>query len=229
MSPYEHILDHSLLFRGLTPEETEAMLQCLQAQTRTFPKGTYVFRVGELSTLMGMLLAGSLRLEKEDYWGNRELLATINPGQVFGEVYACEPNLPFDLNVIAAQDAVVLLMDVCRVTTTCSPACDYHARFLRNLLSVMAKRAFALTRKIEHTSKRSTRGKVLSYLSDQAKCAKSHRFSIPFNRQELADYLSVDRSALSAELSKMHREGLVSYNKNWFDISGSPSTFQEKL
>ena len=113
----------------------------------------------------------------------------------------------------------MLLMDVRRVTTMCTSACGFHTRLVRNLLASVAKRAHALTRKIEHTSKRSTREKLLSYLSDQADSARSNTFSIPFNRQELADYLSVDRSAMSAELSKMRKEGIVDFDKNRFTLS----------
>ncbi len=218
MKEYLPIIGRSPLFKGILGDEIEAMMKCLDAQTRTYEKGSYLFRVGETTTTMGMVLEGSVRLEKEDYWGNRSILAQIGPGQLFAEVYACEPELPFDLNAIAAKDSVVLFMDVRRVTTLCTSACEFHTRLVRNLLASVAKRAYTLTRKIEHTSKRSTRDKLLSYLSDQADSAKSNTFSIPFNRQELADYLSVDRSAMSAELSKMRKEGIIDFDKNRFAI-----------
>lgn len=218
MEQYLSTIGRSPLFKGILGDEITAMLTCLNAQTRSFSKGSYVFRIGETTTTMGMVLEGSIRLEKEDYWGNRSILASIGPGQLFAEVYACEPELPFDINVIAAQDSLVLLMDVRRVTTLCTSACEFHTRLVRNLLASVAKRAYTLTRKIEHTSKRSTRDKLLSYLSDQADSAKSNSFAIPFNRQELADYLSVDRSAMSAELSKMKKEGIIDFERNRFTI-----------
>ena len=218
MERYLPIISRSPLFKGMLGDEINAMLKCLNAQTRSFEKGAYLFRVGETTTTMGLVLEGSIRLEKEDYWGNRTILASIGPGQLFAEVYACEPELPFDLNAIAAKDSVVLFLDVRRVTTMCTAACEFHTRLVRNLLASVAKRAYTLTRKIEHTSKRSTRDKLLSYLSDQAESARSSTFAIPFNRQELADYLSVDRSAMSAELSKMRKEGLVDFDKNRFTI-----------
>ena len=112
----------------------------------------------------------------------------------------------------------MLFLDVGRVATMCSTSCAFHARLVRNLLGLIAKRTHALTRKIEHTSKRTTRAKLLSYLSDQAESAGSNRFSIPFDRQELADYLSVDRSAMCAELSRMKRDGLVDFQRNQFEI-----------
>lgn len=221
MEHYLPIITRSPLFRGMTDSETEAMLGCLSAQIRTFPKGDYLFRVGESTTTIGMILEGKIRLEKEDYWGNRNILASLGTGQPFAEVYACEPSLTFDINVVAAQDTTALFMDVGKIFTTCTSACEFHTRLIRNLLAIIARRAHTLTRKIEHTSKRSTREKLLSYLSDQAETAKSNRFSIPFNRQELADYLSVDRSAMSAELSRMQVEGLITYQKNHFEIHGA--------
>lgn len=221
MNRYLPIIARSPLFRGMTDSETEAMLGCLSAQIRTFSKGDYLFHVGESTTTIGMILEGKIRLEKEDYWGNRNILASLGTGQPFAEVYACEPSLTFDINVVAAQDTTALFMDVGKIFTTCTSACEFHTRLIRNLLAIIARRAHTLTRKIEHTSKRSTREKLLSYLSDQAETAKSNRFSIPFNRQELADYLSVDRSAMSAELSRMQVEGLITYQKNHFEIHGA--------
>ena len=188
------LIGRSPLFANIDAADLAPMLQCLGARKRTFPKGSYLFRVGDRTTAMGIMLEGSVRLEKEDYWGNRSILASFGPGQSFAEVYACEPDLAFDINVVAAEDATVLFLDI------------------------VAKRTHALTRKIEHTTKRTTRAKLLSYLSDQAEAAHASRFVIPFDRQELADYLSVDRSAMCAELSRMKRDGLIDYNRNQFEI-----------
>lgn len=218
MNQHLPLIAHSPLFDNIDAADITPMLHCLGAQERTYPKGAYVFRVGDRTASMGMVLEGSVRLEKEDYWGNRSILASFGPGQSFAEVYACEPDLAFDINVVAAEDATVLLLDVGRITGMCSSSCAFHARLIRNLLGIVAKRTHALTRKIEHTAKRTTRAKLLSYLSDQAERAGSSRFSIPFDRQELADYLSVDRSAMCAELSRMKKDGIIDYNKRQFEI-----------
>ena len=196
------LIGRSPLFANIDAADLAPMLQCLGARKRTFPKGSYLFRVGDRTTAMGIMLEGSVRLEKEDYWGNRSILASFGPGQSFAEVYA----------------ATVLFLDIGRVTTMCPSSCAFHARLIRNLLGIVAKRTHALTRKIEHTTKRTTRAKLLSYLSDQAEAAHASRFVIPFDRQELADYLSVDRSAMCAELSRMKRDGLIDYNRNQFEI-----------
>ena len=214
----EPLISRSPLFRGIESHEVQDMLTCLDARQRYVPKGDALLRVGDVTTCMGLVLEGAVRLEKEDYWGNRTILASFGPGQSFAEVYACEPGFPLDLNVVAAEDALVLLMDVRRVTSLCPASCAFHARLVRNLLGIVARRAHALTRKIEHTSQRTTRAKLLSYLSDQARAAGTSRFTVPFDRQELADYLSVDRSAMCAELSRMKRDGLIDYNRNQFEI-----------
>ena len=219
----EPLISRSPLFRGIESHEVQDMLTCLDARQRYVPKGDALLRVGDVTTCMGLVLEGAVRLEKEDYWGNRSILASFGPGQSFAEVYACEPDLAFDINVVAAEDATVLFLDIGRVTTMCPSSCAFHARLIRNLLGIVARRAHALTRKIEHTSQRTTRAKLLSYLSDQAKAAEASRFAIPFDRQELADYLSVDRSAMCAELSRMRKEGIIDFHKNVFEL-GEGST-----
>lgn len=218
MDRYLPLIGRSPLFERIDAADVEPMLRCLGARLRSYAKGAYVFRVGDRTTSMGLVLEGSVRLEKEDYWGNRSILASFGPGQSFAEVFACEPDLAFDINAVAAEDAVVLFLDVGRITGMCPTSCAFHARLIRNLLGIIAKRTHALTRKIEHTSKRTTRAKLLSYLSDQAERAESNRFAIPFDRQELADYLSVDRSAMCAELSRMKKDDIIDYNRNRFEI-----------
>lgn len=218
MDRYLPLIARSSLFEGIKPDQIESMLRCLDARTRAFRKGTTVFRAGDTTTSMGLVLEGSVRVEQEDYWGNRSILNMVGPGQTFGEVYACEPHMTFDVNAMAAEDALVMFLDVGRITTVCSTACAFHTRLIRNLLGIVARRAHALTRKIEHTAKRSTRAKLLSYLSDRAKVTGSGAFVMPFDRQELADYLAVDRSAMCAEMSRMKKEGIIDYRKNRFEL-----------
>lgn len=212
------VIARSPLFGGIATEEAQAMLQCLEARTRDYPKGSYLARIGDEASLVGMVLSGEVRTEREDYWGARTIISSAGPGQLFGEVHACEPGLPFDMNLVAAHDSTVLLMDVRRVTTSCTSACAFHTRLIRNLLAAMARQTHELTRTIDHLSRRTTREKLLSYLSEQAEHAHSDTFSIPYNRQELADHLSVDRSAMSTELSKMKREGIVDFDRNRFRL-----------
>lgn len=218
MERYLSAICQSSLFTGIQPAEVEEMLRCLDARVRTYTKGSTVLHAGKATSLMGLVLQGSVRLENVDYWGNRTIRASADPGQTFAEVYACEPSLPLDINVVATTATTILMMDVGKITTMCSSSCAFHAKLIRNLLSAVAKRAHTLTRKIEHTSQRTTRDKLLSYLSDQARKSQCSLFAIPYDRQELADYLSVDRSAMCAELSRMRKDGLIDYYRNQFEI-----------
>ena len=165
---------------------------------------------------MALLLEGCIHIQKEDYWGNLSILSEISEGQIFGEVYACLGSDEILNNAVAVKPGKVLFLDVKRILTMCLSACQFHGRLIRNLLAVLAQKNKMLTRKLEHMSRRTTREKLLSYLSEQSQRAGSPVFDIPFNRQQLADFLSVDRSAMSAELCRMRDEGILSFDRNHF-------------
>lgn len=166
------------------------------------------------------MLSGSVSIENDDVWGNKSILDKVGPGQVFAETYACVPGEPLMVSVVAAEDTEILFLDVSRALDGCSNACGSQSRLLRNLLSISARKNLHLSRRIFHTSSKSIRGRLLSYLSFQAAQHGSNDFEISFNRQQLADYLSVDRSAMSNELSKMQRDGLLTVNRSHFTILG---------
>lgn len=214
-------LSKTALFRGAAPQEVEGMLACLGTERRSFSKGDRIFRAGDLITSLGIVLSGSVLIESNDLWGNTTVLDSVGPGRIFGETYACAYGEPLMVDVVAAEQAEVLFLNVNRVLKMCSHACDHHNRLIRNLLSISAQKNLNLSRKIFYTASKSIRGRLLSYLSDQAVRNGSSRFTIPFNRQQLADYLNVDRSALSNELSKMQKEGLLKVNKNCFQLCSS--------
>lgn len=212
-----------MLFRGTTEEEARAMLGCLGAFTRQYEKGETICRAGEATQNMGLVLRGSVNIESDDVWGNRSILGQAGPGELFAEAYAGIPGEALLVNVVAAGRCEVLFLDAARLLTTCASSCAHHSRLIRNLLQITAQKNLALSRRILHTSAKTIRGRLLSYLSEQAKKAGSYRFTIPFNRQQLADYLSVDRSALSNELSKMQSDGLLTYEKNTFVLRQGPA------
>lgn len=211
-------LSKTALFRGTTPQEAEAMLGCLGGGTRAYSKGDTILRAGECADSMGLVLSGSATVECDDLWGNKSILGHVAAGEVFAETYACVPDEPLMVSVVACEACEVLFLNASRLTTTCSAACVHHARLIGNLLQIFAHKSLGLSRRILHTASKTIRGRLLSYLSEQAKLRGSYRFTIPFNRRQLADYLGVDRSALSAELSRMQDEGLIRYQKNDFTI-----------
>ena len=216
MEKYLSVLKRSRLFAGITESEITAMLQCLSAAVRIYDKGDCVLRRGETVSSVAMLLEGSIHIQKEDYWGNLSILNEITEGEVFGEVYACLGNEELLNHAVAVKPSVVLFMDVNRVLTVCPSACRFHGLLIRNLLNVMASKNKMLTQKLQHMSQRTTREKLLSYLSEQSLKAGSPSFTIPFNRQQLADFLAVDRSAMSNELGKMRDEGLLQFDRSHF-------------
>lgn len=209
-------LSHTRMFGGTTPEEIRAMLGCLGARRRSYEKGEYIYTMGDCVDSLGLVLSGGVRIESNDVWGNTSVMGHVAPGFVFAEVYAAVPDEPLMVNVIATQDTEVLFLNVSRILTSCTHACAHHSKISQNLLNVFAHKNMNLSRRIFYTSPKTIRGKLLSYLSAQAIRRGSNTFTIPFNRQEFADYLGVDRSALSNELSKMQKEGILETHRSKF-------------
>ena len=211
-------LSNTNLFHGITPEEVTSMLNCLKAEEKHYKKDEIIYRTGDTVHKIGIVITGSVSIEYDDFWGNKSVLDKIGQGQVFGETYACAPGEVLMINVVASENTIVLFLDVAKTLQPCSSACGYHGKLIRNLLTISSQKNLTLSRRIFHTSSKSIRGRLLSYLSFQATRQGKNEFDITFNRQQLADYLSVDRSALSNELSKMQREGLITVNRNHFCI-----------
>ncbi len=218
MEQYLSILMQSPLFSNMAKDEILSVLHCLDARTKTYKKGAFLFHSGDSSDAVGFVLEGCVTVIKEDCWGNSTILSQSAAGQLFGEVYACLFEEPMQVGVIASADTRVLFLKVQKMLRTCSSTCPFHTRLIQNLLSVIAHKTLELTRKMEHLSKRTTRDKLLSYLSAQAQAAGSNQFTIPFSRQQLADYLTVDRSAMSHELCKLRDDGILSFHKNRFTL-----------
>ena len=212
-------LSRTVLFRGIQPEEIKAMLSCLAAEKRIYEKGALIYRAGDVVTSLGVVLDGKVLIEHDDLWGSTTVLDSALPGQVFAETYACTAGEPLMVNVEAAKQSQVLFLNVSRVLRICTHACAFHGKLIQNLLALSAQKNLNLSRKILFTASKTIRGRLEIYLSDQAVKNGSSSFTIPFNRQQLADYLNVDRSALSAELGKMQKEGLIRVNKNRFEVT----------
>lgn len=223
MKKYMDLIRKSKLFYGMSCEDIEAMLECLDAHGRKFSNGEYIYRIGDVPEKAAMILDGSVYVDREDHWGNKSIIAEISRGGLIGEVYSLIDGGPMTINAVAAGDVYVLFMNMKKVFSACTNLCPHHARLMKNLVSVMAFRNYELTRKIEHISQRTTRSKLLSYLSEQALIKNNSEFDISFNRQQLADFLSVERSAMSKELGKLKNEGIIEFDKNHFKLNGGIS------
>ena len=212
------ILSRCGLFRGVPADRLPSLLRRIGAYTRVYEKEQPVYRIGDTAHALCVLLSGSVTIERGDAWGRRTILDHIAPGAVFAETYACVPGTPMMVSAVASEPSEVLFLPSDALLAPPSPAEADHGALLRNLLDVTARKNLTLTRKIFHTSPRTLRGKLLSYLSAQAVQSGGNTFDIPFDRQQLADYLGADRSALSAELSRMRCDGLLTYRKNHFTL-----------
>ncbi|MBE6688153.1 MAG: Crp/Fnr family transcriptional regulator [Ruminococcaceae bacterium] len=216
MKKFISILKRTRLFAGIGEDEIDSLLSCLGARILEYQKGEYVLRQGEHISDIMILAEGNLHIQKDDYWGNRSILGQISVGEMFGEAYAGLESGAMLNDVVAVEDSKVIFFDVKRILTTCSTACRFHSMVVMNMFFAISEKNRTLVQKLGHMSRRTTREKLISYLSEEAKKQNSSKITIPFNRQQLADFLSVDRSAMSNELCKMRDEGLLEFEKNQF-------------
>lgn len=209
------------LFRGISRDEIRYILNCVRPHDARYPKGAFVYRAGDEVHTLGIVVSGAVSIESNDFWGNRTILDRIGPGGIFAETYACVSGEPLLVNVVATEESSILFLDVRNVLTLCPSSCTYHQKIVYNLLQILAQKNLHLSRRSFHTAPKTIRARLLSFLSDQALQQGSREFSIRFNRQQLADYLNVDRSALSAELSKMKNDGLLRCQGNRFVLTSN--------
>ena len=210
-------LSSTELFQHIAPEDLDALLKCLDVRKKRYQKGEILFLEGAPTSNLGIVLSGRIMIEMGDAWGGRSILGTIGPGGTFAEAYACVPGEPMLVTVSAAEDTTVMLVNAGRVLTVCPNGCEFHSILIQNL-TLCARKNLQLSRRMQHTAQKSIRGRLMSYFSQCAKQFGSNSFQVPYNRQQLADYLSVERSALSNELSLMQRDGIIRYEKNHFDV-----------
>ena len=218
MKKYLEILKKCPLFNGIAEENLLRMLTCLGAKVIPFDKKYTVFAEGSVAKYIGIVLSGSVHAVQIDYFGNRSILSGFSSGEVFGEAFACAEMKEMPVSIIANEPSEIMLIDCSHILHTCHNNCGFHQQLIFNLMKDLAEKTITFHQRIEVTSKRSTRDKLLAYLALQAKKTGKNAFDIPFDRQELADYLEVDRSGLSAEIGKMKKEGIIDSYKNHFKI-----------
>ena len=218
MKKYIPVLKRTKLFSGVGEEDISSLLSCLGARKKEYKKGEYILREGEHIRDIFILVEGKIHIQKDDYWGNRSILSVISVGEMFGEGYAAPESGALLNDVVAVEDSSVIFFDVKRILTTCSSACRFHNMIVQNMFFAISDKNKKLVQKLGHMSGRTTRAKLISYLSEEAKRQGSSTFTVPFNRQQLADYLCVDRSAMSNELCKMRDEGMIKFEKSRFEL-----------
>lgn len=213
------VLLNSPLFQGIKEEDIKSMLSCLGGSIRNYGKNEVILMEGEPVGKVGVVLRGRVQVMNEDVFGNRTILEQVGEGALFGAAYACAEVDRSPVSVVSLEDSAILQLDVRRVLKVCPAACQFHQELIGNMVHILAGKNVLLGEKIRHISGRTTREKLLSYLSDQSKRAGDSHFIIPFDRQGLADYLCVERSAMSAELGRLKKEGILDFRKSEFWLS----------
>lgn len=210
-------ISKTALFRGCSEKEIQNMATHLDFRAVKYKKGAIIFREGSKITDIGLVLSGSVQIEHNDVWGNKSILGIVESGGVFAEAYACIPDEPMLMDVVANEDCEILRISVPKLFSPCSD-CSCQSRLIQNLVMISAQKNLQLSRRSLHTSPKTIRGRLLSYFSQQISAQQSNIIKIPFDRQQLADYLNLDRSAVSKELGKMKRDGILEYHKNQFSF-----------
>ena len=218
MKKYITTLQNCSLFKGISPADIENMLVCLKAEVITFDKEYTILADGLPAKYIGIMLSGKARVSQVDYYGNRNIIGMVEKAQMFSEAFACAGVKELPVTVTAVEPCEVMFIDSNRILYTCSNCCVFHQSMIYNLMRNLAEKTILFHQKIEITSKRSTREKLLTFLMYYSKQTGSNSFSIPYDRQELADYLGVERSGLSAEIIKLRQEGVLESNKKIFKL-----------
>ena len=213
-----HTLSASTLFAAVSEDELKKLSKCLQARQRTFAREAFILRVGEAVGPVFYILSGSVHIVDEDFWGNRSIIETMERDTLFGEAYVFSGAENHLVSVVAAEPVTLLEINPHKLFESCANGCACHTRLTRNALGIVSHKVVRLTEKLGHIMQRTLREKLLSYLSLCAQRGKTSVFNIPYSRQQLADYLCVDRSALSHELSRLQKEGLLCYQRNHFEL-----------
>ncbi len=218
MEKYYPLLMSNPLFSGIDVESLNSLLGCLNAKETFIQKGDPVFLEGDPAGFIGFVLEGSVQIVRDDFYGNRSVLTVAQKGEIFAETFACANVDVMPLSGIAVQNSQVLWLECRKMLTVCSNACGFHNMLVKNLLEEVARKNLQLSRKVQFMSQKTTKEKLLAFLLDQAKIRNANAFTIPFDRQGLADYLGVERSAMSAEISKLRKEGVLDSKGSWFVI-----------
>ena len=216
MQKYYNQIKNSPVFFGLSEDELKNMLECFNARIKSFEDGEFIIRQGELVKNIYLVLDGAVNIEKDTYWGRRIIVTQIGINENIALAFVASKNIESSIDAVSVGNTKLLILSYEKCTTMCQNVCTKHRLLINNLFEILSKENIELLQKIENISQKTIREKLLTYFSNEAKKNKSNIFEIPYNRQDLADYLNIDRSAMSFELSKMQKDKLIEFNKNKF-------------
>ncbi len=218
LEKYYNQIKNSPVFYGMNDEELKGLLECFNARIRRYEKEEMIIRQGDMISNIYLVLDGEVNIEKDSYWGRRIIIARLGRNDNLALSFVGSKNVESSIDAIAISNTSILVLGYEKCTSMCKNACTRHKVLINNLFQILSKENIELIQKIENVSQKTIRDKLLTYLSNEAQKRHSNSFDIHFNRQDLADYLNVDRSAMSFELSKLQKEGIIEYNKNHFEL-----------
>lgn len=216
MEKYFNQIKNSPLFFGMNEDELRGILECFNARLKSYEAGEMIIRQSDVITNLYLVLEGEVNIEKDTYWGRRIIISKLGVNDNIAMSFVACKAVESTIDAVAAENTKLLVLNYEKCTSMCQNACARHKVLINNMFEILAKENLELLQKIENVSQKSIRDKLLTYLSNEARKNKNNSFEIPFNRQDLADYLNIDRSAMSFELSKLQKEGLIQYEKNRF-------------
>ncbi|MEG0251729.1 MAG: Crp/Fnr family transcriptional regulator [Christensenellaceae bacterium] len=212
------VLSKNKLFEGMKEDTIWSMLSCLGYTLKKYKKGSFVWQEESPIDAIGILISGQVQLIKDDFLGKRSIVSVINAGEMFGEAFVCAGLKNSPVSVLCSGDSEILFLKFEKILKPCQNACVFHVNLIERLMRTIAQKNVQLNGKLDYLCKRTIREKLTAYLLSEHKKQKSNPFLVDFNRNELADFLCVDRSAMSRELSKMKQQKLIDYWKNSFKI-----------
>lgn len=218
MKEYIESIKKAPLFKNVSEENIIKFLGCSKGKIKTYRKNEIIILSGNISENLGLIIDGVAHVVREDFWGNKTIVGELHENEIFGEVFAIQ-KIPLENTVIAKSTVKVLLINTNLILNPCREGNTFHDEIVKNLILILAKKTMNMNRKLEHITKRNMKDKILSYLSSISEKEKNKTFEIPYNRTELSEFLCVDRAALSKELSKLQKEGLINYKKNTFTLN----------
>jgi len=225
MEKYFNQIKNSSIFYGMKDDELKGLLECFQANIKTYEEGEIILRQGDLVSNLYLILDGEVNLEKESYWGRRIIISRLGVNDIIALSFVTSKNTEYTMDAVATSDCKLLVLGYSKCTSMCQNACSRHSTLIKNMFEIISKENIKLIQKIDNISQKTIKDKLLTFLSGEAKKNKTNTFKISFNRQDLADYLNIDRSAMSFELSKLQKEGYIKYNKNEFVLLNKTHEF----
>ncbi len=215
---YSEIIQSNELFKGIDESSLPAVLENLKAVIKHYAKGEYIRMRGEAADFIGIVLEGEIHILQDDYYGSRSITASVGAGSLFAEAFVCARVPQLMVDIAANSDCSVLFLSGAGILESHDVRNSYHDILIRNLLGIVARKNMYLNRKLRYAAQKTTAQKLLAYLNDCAVSAGSNEFVIPFNRQALADYLGVERSAMSTEIGRLVKAGIIETNRNYFKL-----------